>query len=104
MSLNVSGLRDENERLAVLQWMSHLSLDYVCLQKTYVISLSESSSWFPLMVFLLWSPPVMFILVVLLFFAILFTHFATSRLTTVVVSSWPNSKFVNLSFVLLVCS
>ena len=46
MSLNVSGLRDENERLAVLQWISHLSLDYVCLQKTYVISLSESSSWF----------------------------------------------------------
>ena len=37
---------------------------------------------FPLMVFLLWSPPVMFILVVLLFFATLFTPFATSRLTT----------------------
>ena len=46
MSLNVSGLRDENKRLAVLQWISHLSLEYVCLQKTYVISLSESSSWF----------------------------------------------------------
>ena len=55
------------------------------------------------MVFPLWSPLVVFILVVLLFFSDLLTIFVTSRLMTVVLSSWPNSKFVNLSFVLLVC-
>ena len=32
--------------MAVLQWISHLSLDFVCLQETHVTSLSESSSWF----------------------------------------------------------
>ena len=37
--------------MALLQWLSHLSLDFVCLQETHVLSQSECS-WFSLYVFL----------------------------------------------------
>ena len=46
LSLNINGLRDANKRMAFLQWLSHLSVDFVCLQETHVISEDECSSWF----------------------------------------------------------
>lgn len=32
--------------MAFLQWLSHLSVDFVCLQETQVLSIDECSSWF----------------------------------------------------------
>ena len=46
LSLNVNGLRDVNKRMSLLQWLSHLNLDFVCLQETHVVSHSECLSWF----------------------------------------------------------
>lgn len=46
ITLNVNGLRDSNKRMALLQWLSHLSLDFVCLQETHVLSAEECSYWF----------------------------------------------------------
>ena len=46
LTLNVNGLRDTNKRLALLQWLSHLSLDFVCLQETHVLSPAECNTWF----------------------------------------------------------
>ena len=45
-SLNVNGLRDVNKRMSFLQWLSHLSLDFVCLQEAHAVSHAECSSWF----------------------------------------------------------
>ena len=46
LTLNVNGLRDANKRMALLQWLSHLSLDFACLQETHVTSVAECISWF----------------------------------------------------------
>ena len=46
LTLNVNGLRDVNKRLSFLQWLSHLAVDFVCLQETHVSSCAEASSWF----------------------------------------------------------
>ena len=44
--LNINGLRDVNKRLGFLRWLSHFSLDIVCLQETHSLSTHEVSSWF----------------------------------------------------------
>lgn len=46
ITLNVNGLRDANKRMAFLQWLSHLCIDFACLQETHVISEDECTSWF----------------------------------------------------------
>ena len=46
VSLNVNGLRDANKRMAVLQWLGHLSVDFECLQETHSLSSDECTSWF----------------------------------------------------------
>jgi len=46
LTINVNGLRDHNKRLSFLQWLSHLAVDFVCLQETHVSSCSECDSWF----------------------------------------------------------
>ena len=46
LTLNTNGLRDANKRLALLQWLSHMSLDFACLQETHVTSVEESNTWF----------------------------------------------------------
>ena len=46
LSLNVNGLRDANKRMGLMQWLSHLSLDFVCLQETHVSSAAEGQIWF----------------------------------------------------------
>ena len=46
ISVNVNGIRDANKRLSFLQWLSHLSADFVCLQECHVTSCAESSAWF----------------------------------------------------------
>lgn len=45
-TLNVNGWRDGNKRLTLLQWLSHLSLDFACLQESHVTSSAECDSWF----------------------------------------------------------
>ena len=46
LTINVNGLRDHNKRLSFLHWLSHLAVDFVCLQETHVSSCSECDSWF----------------------------------------------------------
>ena len=46
LTLNTNGLRDVNKRMALLHWLSHLSLDFVCLQETHATSPFECNSWF----------------------------------------------------------
>lgn len=46
ITLNVCGLRDVNKRLSLMQWLSHLCPDIVCLQETHVTSRTEADSWF----------------------------------------------------------
>ena len=41
VSLNVNGLRDANKRMAVLQWLGHLFVDFACLQETHSLSSDE---------------------------------------------------------------
>ena len=38
--------RDPIECAGLLQWLSHLSCDFVCLQETHVTDATEASSWF----------------------------------------------------------
>ena len=57
LTLNVNGLRDPNKRMSLLQWLSHLSLDMVCLQETHATSCAECVSWFSSYGFLLLSSP-----------------------------------------------
>ena len=57
LTLNVNGLRDPNKRMSLLQWLSHLSLDMVCLQETHAASCAECVSWFSSYGFLLLSSP-----------------------------------------------
>ena len=46
LTLNTNGLLDANNRMALLHWLSHMSLDFACLQETHVTSIAESNSWF----------------------------------------------------------
>ena len=46
LTVNVNGLRDHNKCMSLLQWLSHLAVDFVCLQETHVSSCSECDSWF----------------------------------------------------------
>lgn len=46
LTLNTNGLWDANKRMALLQWLSHFSLDFACLQETHVVNPSECASWF----------------------------------------------------------
>ena len=48
LTLNCCGLRDEQKRLGLLQWLRCLQspVDFVCLQKTNCTSASEASLWF----------------------------------------------------------
>ena len=57
LSLNVNGLRDANKRAGLLQWLSHLSLDFVCLQEAHVLSPEECNSWFSSFGFLSLASP-----------------------------------------------
>lgn len=57
LTINVNGLRDHNKRLSFLQWLSHLAVDFVCLQETHVSSCFECDSWFSSYGFLTVSSP-----------------------------------------------
>lgn len=57
LSLNVNGLRDANKRAGLLEWLSHLVLDFVCLQETHVVSSEECNSWFSPFGFLCLASP-----------------------------------------------
>ena len=57
LTLNVNGLRDVNKRMSLLQWLSHLSTDFVCLQGVHATSCAEASSWFAPYGFLVVSAP-----------------------------------------------
>ena len=46
LCLNVRGIRDAKKRLSFLQWLSHLSADFVCLQEVHGKSIEEANSWF----------------------------------------------------------
>ena len=46
VTLNANGLRDENKRMGLQQWLGHLSVDFVCLQETHVLSANEAIAWF----------------------------------------------------------
>ena len=46
ISVNVNGLRDGDNRLGFLQWLSHLSPSIVCLQETLAVSSDDLLSWF----------------------------------------------------------
>ena len=39
-------MRDANKRAGLLEWLSHLLLDFVCLQETHVLSADDCNSWF----------------------------------------------------------
>ena len=46
LTLNVHGIRDPIKRAGLLQWMSHLSCGFVCLQEAHVNDAAEATSWF----------------------------------------------------------
>ena len=48
ISLNVYGLRDQDKRSGLRQWISSLpfNVDIVCLQEAHVVSQAEASLWF----------------------------------------------------------
>ena len=45
-TINVNGLRGDNKRIGFLHWLSHYSLDIVCLQEVHVLSPAEGTAWF----------------------------------------------------------
>ena len=57
LTINVNGLRDHNKRLSFLHWLSHLAVDFVCLQETRVSSCFECDSWFSSYGFLALTSP-----------------------------------------------
>ena len=57
LTVNVNGLRDPNKRMSFLQWLSHLSADFVCLQETHISSCTEAASWFSPYGFLVVASP-----------------------------------------------
>ena len=46
VTLNCNGLRDAAKRLGLLQWLSHLLADVVCLEEAHVLSEDEGQTWF----------------------------------------------------------
>lgn len=74
-TLNVNGLQDANKRLALLQWLSHLSLDFACLQESHLTTLAEWDCWFS----------------------------AHGFLSVVAILSWRNSRVLTLLFMLFSC-
>ena len=48
ISLNVYGLRDQDKRSGLQQWISSLpfNVDMVCLQEAHVVSQAEAFLWF----------------------------------------------------------
>ena len=46
LTLNVNSLQDTNKRIGLLQWLSHLTLDFVSLQETHALSTEECVTWF----------------------------------------------------------
>lgn len=64
LTLNVNGLWDANKRMAFLQWLSNLSVDFACLQETHVLSDDECSPGSLLMVSRPFAPRVLSILAV----------------------------------------
>ena len=46
VTLNVNGIRDSHKRAGLVQWLSHLSADFVCLQETHITSAEETTRWF----------------------------------------------------------
>ena len=63
LTLNVNGIRDPIKRAGLLQWLSHLSCDFVCLQETHVTDAAEATSWFSSSGFSLLRPLVLLTLV-----------------------------------------
>lgn len=57
LTLNINGLRDPNKRLSFLQWLSHLSVDFVCLQETHILSCVECEAWFSSYGFMTFASP-----------------------------------------------
>jgi len=46
LTLNDNGIRDPIKRTGLLQWLSQLSCDFVCVQETHVTDTAEAASWF----------------------------------------------------------
>lgn len=57
LTLNINGLRDPNKRLSFLQWLSRLSVDFVCLQETHILSCVECEAWFSSYGFMTFASP-----------------------------------------------
>ena len=55
--LNVNGLWDANKHAGLLQWLSHLLLDFVCLEETPILSADECNTWFSSFSFLSLASP-----------------------------------------------
>ena len=57
MTLNVNGIRDFIKHAGLLQWLSHLSCDFVCLQETHLTDAAEATSRFSSSGFLDFTAP-----------------------------------------------
>ena len=57
VTVNANGLRAHNKLMSFLQWLSHLSADFVYLQETHVSSCTEAVSWFSSYGFLALTSP-----------------------------------------------
>ena len=57
MTLYVNGIRDPIKHAGLLQWLSHLSCDFVCLQETHLTDAAEATSWFSSSGFLAFTAP-----------------------------------------------
>lgn len=57
LTLNVNGIRDPIKHAGLLQWLGHLSCDFVCLQETYLTDAAEATSWFSSSGFLAFRAP-----------------------------------------------
>ena len=42
----MNGLRDPNKRMSFLQWLSHLEVDFVCIQELHITTCVECDLWF----------------------------------------------------------
>lgn len=57
MTLNVNEIRDPIKHAGLLQWLSHLSCDFVCLQEAHLADAAEAASWFSSSGFLAFTAP-----------------------------------------------
>lgn len=57
MTLNVNGICDPIKHAGLLQWLGHLSCDFVCLQETHLTDAAEATSWFSSSGFLAFTGP-----------------------------------------------